>query len=270
MTNTKFRKRALLSSVAMLLVAIVALGSATFAWFNTQNSAVAHPVTAKTDKASDITLSETGTSGWTHNLTFVEHTMEDPTALAPITTDNTFATWTNYKAADNDTGYAAANATAESSFTKEEIESHPEFVKYTTLYVKSSTEQHVKVTPTVKTGGDAKIKNMLRVVFVPKAKATPVTLQATSKKVVWATALNDRSASVWEDDANKNTEKSTFSTTDDTVSNFAQVDLGKWTTADAICGYDVYVWVEGTDFDCKDSLAGYSVELQFDFVGADS
>ena len=30
MTNTKFRKRALLSSVAMLLVALVALGSATF------------------------------------------------------------------------------------------------------------------------------------------------------------------------------------------------------------------------------------------------
>lgn len=42
MTNTKFRKRALLSSVAMLLVALVALGSATFAWF------VANPtVTAK-------------------------------------------------------------------------------------------------------------------------------------------------------------------------------------------------------------------------------
>ena len=33
MKNTKFRKRALLSSVAMLLVALVALGSATFAWF---------------------------------------------------------------------------------------------------------------------------------------------------------------------------------------------------------------------------------------------
>ena len=33
MTNTKFRKRALLSAVAMLLVALVALGSATFAWY---------------------------------------------------------------------------------------------------------------------------------------------------------------------------------------------------------------------------------------------
>ncbi len=33
MKNTTFRKKALLSSVAMLLVALVALGSATFAWF---------------------------------------------------------------------------------------------------------------------------------------------------------------------------------------------------------------------------------------------
>ena len=39
MTNTKFRKRALLSSVAMLLVALVALGSATFAWFSADPNA---------------------------------------------------------------------------------------------------------------------------------------------------------------------------------------------------------------------------------------
>lgn len=39
MKNTTFRKKALLSSVAMLLVALVALGSATFAWF-TQNPTV--------------------------------------------------------------------------------------------------------------------------------------------------------------------------------------------------------------------------------------
>lgn len=39
MKNTTFKKKALLSSVAMLLVAIVALGSATFAWF-TQNPSV--------------------------------------------------------------------------------------------------------------------------------------------------------------------------------------------------------------------------------------
>lgn len=53
MTNTKFRKRALLSSVAMLLVALVALGSATFAWFTDNPNA----------KATGLTLKATASKG---------------------------------------------------------------------------------------------------------------------------------------------------------------------------------------------------------------
>lgn len=53
MTNTKFRKRALLSSVAMLLVALVALGSATFAWFTTN----------KTVNASGVQMTTTAQAG---------------------------------------------------------------------------------------------------------------------------------------------------------------------------------------------------------------
>ncbi len=44
---TKSRKKILLSSIAMLLVALVALGSATFAWFTVQKT-----VTADTMKVS--------------------------------------------------------------------------------------------------------------------------------------------------------------------------------------------------------------------------
>ncbi len=82
MTNTKFRKRALLSSVAMLLVALVALGSATFAWFNTQNSAAARLITAQTEKSSDITLSEDAGSQyspWTHDLRFSANSFDGVT-----------------------------------------------------------------------------------------------------------------------------------------------------------------------------------------------
>lgn len=53
MKNTTFRKKALLSSVAMLLVALVALGSATFAWF-AQNPTVT---------ASGLTLNATTSAG---------------------------------------------------------------------------------------------------------------------------------------------------------------------------------------------------------------
>lgn len=53
MKNTTFRKKALLSSVAMLLVALVALGSATFAWF-TQNPTV---------NATGLSLQATASAG---------------------------------------------------------------------------------------------------------------------------------------------------------------------------------------------------------------
>ncbi|MEE3492247.1 hypothetical protein [Ruminococcus sp.] len=56
MTNTKFRKRALLSSVAMLLVAILALGSATFAWFASNPNANAKGVNLKTNAGSGLVI----------------------------------------------------------------------------------------------------------------------------------------------------------------------------------------------------------------------
>ena len=58
MTNTKFRRRALLSSVAMLLVALVALGSATFAWFTSSTSASANGIMISTTKSSELKIAK--------------------------------------------------------------------------------------------------------------------------------------------------------------------------------------------------------------------
>ena len=59
MTNTKFRKRALLSSVAMLLVALVALGSATFAWFVANPTATASGLVMSTNASPGIVVAST-------------------------------------------------------------------------------------------------------------------------------------------------------------------------------------------------------------------
>ena len=63
MTNTKFRKRALLSSVAMLLVALVALGSATFAWFVANPTATASGLTMTTQAAPGIAVASNSVIG---------------------------------------------------------------------------------------------------------------------------------------------------------------------------------------------------------------
>ena len=70
MTNTKFRKRALLSSVAMMLVALVALGSATFAWFQADT----------TVHASGMNFSTNATAG----LKIASDTQKDDNGVAAL------------------------------------------------------------------------------------------------------------------------------------------------------------------------------------------
>ena len=67
MTNTKFRKRALLSSVAMLLVALVALGSATFAWFVDDPTADAKGLNASAQSATGLQIKTDSTPTWSHH-----------------------------------------------------------------------------------------------------------------------------------------------------------------------------------------------------------
>lgn len=55
--KAKSRRRLLISSVAMLLVAMLALGTATFAWFTTSTTAVADGIHVETVKSSDLKIS---------------------------------------------------------------------------------------------------------------------------------------------------------------------------------------------------------------------
>ena len=67
MTNTKFRKRALLSSVAMLLVALVALGSATFAWFVDDPTADARGLTASSQSSTGLQVKTDSSTSYSHH-----------------------------------------------------------------------------------------------------------------------------------------------------------------------------------------------------------
>ena len=58
------KKRVLLSSVAMLMVGAVSLGTATYAWFTQDTSATANGVNVKTSKMSSLQIaSATGKYG---------------------------------------------------------------------------------------------------------------------------------------------------------------------------------------------------------------
>jgi hypothetical protein len=78
----KSRKKMLLSSIAMLLVALIALGSATFAWYFTTSSVTAKEATMSASAAEGLEIRK-GTSGtWGNTID-----LDDGSALSPAAID---------------------------------------------------------------------------------------------------------------------------------------------------------------------------------------
>ena len=86
MTNTKFRKRALLSSVAMLLVALVALGSATFAWFTDNPNAKATGLTLKATASKGLVIRTSTANANFHDFVHEDYLNCDTTQRRASTT----------------------------------------------------------------------------------------------------------------------------------------------------------------------------------------
>ena len=66
-TRLYTRKRALISSVAMLLVAMIALGTATFAWFTANPKADASGLSLKTTASAGLVIRTESDSTWSHD-----------------------------------------------------------------------------------------------------------------------------------------------------------------------------------------------------------
>ena len=104
MKNTTFRKKALLSSVAMLLVALVALGSATFAWFTQNPNVEATGLQMTTEAATGLvaitkseadamktTYDKADAKYWDHNVVLrAEGTQDDKGNWTFATNDEDF------------------------------------------------------------------------------------------------------------------------------------------------------------------------------------
>ena len=108
-THLLTKKRALISSVAMLLVAIIALGTATFAWFTSSTEADADGVYVRTTKVSNLVLNSKLDDKW---RTHVEYNVGEAGArkkLTPVSTVNG-SDW-YYAEAKDGTSFEADTAT---------------------------------------------------------------------------------------------------------------------------------------------------------------
>lgn len=114
-THLLTKKRALISSVAMLLVAMIALGTATFAWFTSRPDANATGLTIKATAANGLVIltkshenyikahenRTAGSSDWTHDDFFKYTKNNEGTACSSQTPERLDATSFNLGASNN-------------------------------------------------------------------------------------------------------------------------------------------------------------------------
>ena len=264
MKNTKFRKRALLSSVAMLLVALVALGSATFAWFTSSTTATADQLSVKTVKASELELSKHN-GDWADQIHYgVANRVLKPASSA----DGTHWFAAN---ADDKSSYAADNTTITDISTQVTMGSNNSYVFFDQLNIRNkgaAAVDHVTISFSV-TETEAASGKYLRLALVPaSARGTTATITAANFAAnVYGSAADTANPLIA-------TTGTVVSSTAITAKNGANVsiDIGSLTASTGATPakyYNLYVWFEGQDEDCKDANAGNDMpEITFSVTGA--
>lgn len=232
-----FRKSSLISSVALLLVAIVALSGATFAWFSTNNTATAGTLDMTATSASGLFIVESDldvvtapTEGWSSSITWtdvaenlpaVSGTLNNTTSFFKTSTDNADGTWNGedaISAAVVGTDYIAKK-----------------------IWVKADTTEQVTLTITPTVAGTT--KGYERVAIV----------DAAGNATIMDNAGEVYDAFINQDGDTESVEATAYG---------AVTVTGTFDTAKA---YTVYCWFEGQDDQCKNvnSGANFTLDLAF-------
>lgn len=257
--KTKARRRLLISSLCMLLVAIVALGTATFAWFTQNTTATADGIYAKTVKASSLLISDQN-KNWDTTVTYNQGTNTAAQTMFPASSGNG-ASWFTATSDDADTGAFETG-------------------KITSVAVADANAKYVfKNMLNVKNGGDEGTINNITITFnlgtISASKYARVALVPCSEKGVELTKASFSgqiigfSNSVFDTDGAKYTG---LTKTDGTgvpiePSTTCSVNVGSLAAGKAAY-YNLYIWFEGQDEQCIDTNAGQTItNLTFTVTG---
>lgn len=283
-TRLYTRKRALISSVAMLLVAMIALGTATFAWFTSSTTATAKGLNVKTIKASELVISDY-TKSWG---TTVNYEIENK-VLMPASTSN----GTNWYTADAavKTAFDAKGLFAGADAPTFNTPSSSSYAYADQLNVMNKGEAKVKnvtITWTIPNFDNA---NYLRVALVPAstpegaiktAETATDTLGTTAAEtfqknvydkdgVLYNAANGTKTIKVQDPEKPDDTSAKIDKTVNDTVAitpkTTTTVTVGDLAKNEAAY-YNLYVWFEGQDAQCFDTNAGQIIsDIEFSVTG---
>lgn len=248
--KTTSRKRLLISSVAMLLVAMLALGTATFAWFTQDTRSYADKINVRTSKVSSLVLSKSDRTNWQSHIEY-----DVDRIMFPASSSNG-SQWFYANASDALSGavdnasikdaQAPGTTTADYVFINELNIKNAGAVKVTDVKIKfnlqgeNSDYARVALVPIGVDGSATTTDGTFGTGTVYGKKATPY--QPISS------LAGDLGASI----------------TPSTTYEVSVPDLD----VDKAAYYALYVWFEGQDVDCKDANSGQKIpNLVFDVEG---
>ena len=251
MKTKNMRKKALLSSVAMLLVAVVALSGATYAWFTANNSAKVSPISLSTNKASNLLVSATENGTYASALTV---DWNEPLVPMSCQTPGTFFTVTA------DTTKPITSTEADTYVSS--ITSATEGWLSETIYVKSGVACKLNLSST--TGGAA------------LAAALRIAVTVGGSTVIYAPGVtsNTTQTSIKGTGVGANVQYSDLyagNATTAGTSTATGVDFGSYTiaalgtdintqiNANTATEVSILIWLEGNDGDCENALSGVSL-----------
>lgn len=255
--KTTSRKRLLISSVAMLLVAMLALGTATFAWFTTSTNPYADNFSAKTTKQSTLLLSDSSRTGWTSHLDY----NEDNKTMYPASGNGT--SWVKGTASNSLTGVIDQNTLQAVAPSPEQGVIPAEYLFAQELNLKNNGTADIKdvsIDFYLNTSDNKDAAEYARVALVPidGTKVTADDYVALGNNVYSTTTKTYNP--IIKTDGTEGTQISTKTTFHVDVTTGDEV-----MKPDEVRYYKLYVWFEGQDENCVDALSGQKIPgLKFD------
>ncbi|MDO4477658.1 MAG: hypothetical protein Q4B73_01285 [Lachnospiraceae bacterium] len=255
MTNkTSKLKKQLAAAIAMVLVAALALGTATFAWFVNNNKVTAKGMTVNAQADTSLLIAGKNDNDW-KDYSAIGTTTVEATTLKPATSQDGkyFARLKDTVKVTSATKANAVGSGTDDALTGNDLETAVEdtnYIKVEYSLKSQATDQDVYVSAISVTGADKQIDKSVRVA---------VEIDDTTY------IFNPNSGALVEDLLGKSTDGSTWTVA---AADYATlVDTNKWSlTADTPTTAYIYVWFEGQDTQCfTDNISTTDLAVTVDF-----
>gem|GEM_PF-3325108 len=279
------RRTMMMSSLAMLIVAVLALGTATYAWFTTSNQGSIQGIQFNATSAGGIEFSVNGTE-WKSDLNFSEFPNYEVKTFSPISAhstlvNDTFALYDGYiPNAEQDATNAGKIVITGAASTSNYYE--------LVFYVRNSADENITVSLTrssvtdngvTSNGTTIPTSTATRLGFIlsnPVANGTDVSEVGTAAASSMIMQPDDGydleyhgiiGAGVWEPDSPYNY---IAAVGQDGVASAATAtvhasDITFAIPAQSYLRVRLYVWLEGQDHDCDNSLGSGNVAIDLFF-----